>query len=104
MRKVVILKRNSKIGVIPIGFADILIGYEAPGGYVVINGKKAEVISICMDTMMIDVTDVEDINIGTKVYIWDNDIVKLEDWATICNTSVYEIISLMSNRIERIVE
>lgn len=98
------LKRASTIAVIPIGFADILIGYDAPGGYAVIHNCKAEIISICMDTMMIDVTDIKNASVGDTVYIWDNKNVTLDDWGTWCKSSIYEIISLMSNRIDRIIK
>jgi len=98
-----LLKRKSRLAIIPIGFADALIGYDAPGGYVVIKNKKAEVISICMDTMIIDITDIEDACIGDDVYIWDNRLVTLDEWGLNCKSSIYEVIALLSNRISRIV-
>lgn len=98
-----LLKRNSRLAIIPIGFADALIGYDAPGGYVVIKNKKAEVISICMDTMIIDITDIKDVCIGDDVYIWDNRIVTLDEWGLNCKSSIYEIIALLSSRIYRAV-
>ena len=98
-----LLKRNSRLGIIPIGFADALIGYDAPGGYVVIRNKKAEVISICMDTMIIDITDIRDVCIGDDVYVWDNKLVTLDEWGLNCKSSIYEIIALLSSRIYRIV-
>ena len=98
-----LLKRNSRLAIIPIGFADALIGYDAPGGYVVIKNKKAEVISICMDTMIIDITDIKDVCIGDDVYIWDNRLVTLDEWGLNCRSSIYEIIALLSDRISRVV-
>lgn len=97
------LKRNSRLAIIPIGFVDALIGYDAPGGYVVIRNKKAEVISICMDAMIIDITDIKDVCVGDDVYIWDNRLVTLDDWGLNCKSSIYEVIALLSDRISRIV-
>lgn len=97
------LKRDSRLAIIPIGFADVLIGYDAPGGYVVIRNKRAEIISICMDSMIIDVTDIKDVCIGDDVYIWDNKLVTLDEWGLNCKSSIYEVIALLSKRISRIV-
>ena len=73
-------------------------------GYVVINGKKAPIIgNICMDSFMIDITDINtNIKVGDFVYIWDNDIIKLEEVAKNCSTINYEIISRISDRVQRI--
>lgn len=39
---------------------------------------------------------------GDEVYIWDNEIIKLEDIAKECDTINYEIISTISDRVERV--
>ena len=55
-----------------------------------------------MDSCMIDVTDIEKVEVGTDVYIWDNNIRTLEDIAKECNTINYEILSTISYRVPRI--
>ena len=95
--------RKSKIGTVPIGYADGISRILSNRGYVVINGKKAPIVGkVCMDSIMIDVTDIEDVKIYDDVYIWDNDIVKLSDVAELCDTSNYEVISRISYRVPRI--
>ena len=54
-----------------------------------------------MDSFMIDVTDIENVNIGDEVYIWDNKQITLEEIAKQCNTINYEILSTISNRVVR---
>ena len=72
-------------------------------GYVVINGKKAPIIgSICMDVIMADVTDIKEVNVSDDVFIWDNDIIKLDEIADLCGTINYEIMSTITYRVPRI--
>ena len=51
---------------------------------------------------MVDVTEFDDVKVGDDVYIWDNDKIKLEDIARICETINYEILSTISPRVPRI--
>ena len=97
-----IAKSDRVIATIPIGYADGLRRELSNVGFVVINGKKAPIVgNICMDSCMIDVTDIEDVRVGSTVYIWDNEIQKLEDISNICNTINYEILCTISNRVIR---
>lgn len=50
---------------------------------------------------MIDITDLDDITVGTPVYIWDNENITVEDIAKIYDTINYEVISTLSKRIIR---
>lgn len=95
-------KRKSKIATVPIGYADGLRRVLSNVGEVVINGKKAPIIgSVCMDSFMVDVTDIENIELGSDVYIWDNKNITLEDIANKCDTINYEILSTISKRVPR---
>lgn len=97
-----IAKDKMKVATIPIGYADGLRREMLGKGNVVINGQIVPIIgTICMDSCMIDVTNIENIEIGTEVFIWDNENIKLEDIANQCNTINYEILSTISNRVER---
>lgn len=97
-----IANEKMKVATIPIGYADGLRREMIGQGEVVINGKKVPILgTICMDSCMIDVTNIENVEIGTQVYIWDNENIKLEDIAKQCNTINYEILSTISDRVER---
>lgn len=98
-----ITTKETKVATVPMGYADGLRRALSNKGEVVICGKKAKIIGkICMDSFMVDVTDFEDIEVGDDVYIWDNDKIKLEDIARICETINYEILSTISPRVPRI--
>lgn len=97
-----VTQRKSRIANVPIGYADGIRRNLRGKGKVVINGKVAPIVgTICMDSFMIDVTDIEEVKIDDDVYIWDNDKIKLEDIAKECDTINYEILSTISNRVIR---
>ena len=96
-------KRKTKVATIPVGYADGLKRVLSNKGEVIINNQKAKIIgSICMDSFMVDVTDIENVDVGDDVYIWDNEIIKIEDIAKICGTINYEILSTISDRVPRL--
>lgn len=98
-----ITEGNMKIATIPIGYADGLRRDLSNKGTVVINNQKARILgSVCMDSCMVDVTNIKNVKVGTDVYIWDNEIRTLDDIANECNTINYEILSTISNRVPRI--
>ena len=55
-----------------------------------------------MDSFMADVTEIENVKVGTEVYIWDNDKINVEEIAKKCNTINYEILTGISYRVPRI--
>ena len=100
-----ITNKKMTIATIPIGYADGLRRELSNKGAVIVNGKKASILgSICMDSCMIDVTDIESVRVGCDVYIWDNSIRTIEEIASECHTINYEIISTISSRVPRVFE
>ena len=95
--------KETKVATIPIGYADGLDRMLSNKGYIVINGQKAPIIGkICMDSFMADVTDLKtEAKVGDDIYIWDNDLITLEEVANVCDTINYEIMSTISSRVPR---
>ena len=97
-----ITSRKTKVATIPLGYADGIRRCLSNKGYVVVNGVKAPIIGkVCMDSFMIDVTDL-DVSVGSDVYIFDNDNIKVEDIASIYDSINYEVISTISVRVPRV--
>jgi len=97
-----ITSKKTTIANVPIGYADGIKRSLSNKGYVVIKGKKAPIVgNICMDSFMIDVTDIKDVKIGDDVYIWDNKNITVEEIAKQCDTINYEILCTISNRVNR---
>lgn len=96
------IERKSKIGVVPIGYADGLkreLGNGKACFYV--NGKAAPIIgNICMDMCMIDVTGIDCKENDTAILFDENH--PIERIAEACNTIPYEILTSISQRVKRI--
>ena len=92
---------TTKIATIPIGYADGIRRSWGQGvGYVVINNKQAKIIgSICMDMLMVNVTDI-DCKEGNSVTIFgENPTVNF--MAKQLNSIPYEILTSISQRVKR---
>ncbi len=103
-----ICKNNSKIAVIPFGYADGL-RRDATGSNVLIHNCLAPIVgSICMDMCMIDVSHIPNVTIYDEVIIFGDkqSFGKLcptaEDFAKNSKTISYEILSQISNRVPRL--
>tara|TARA_B100001758_G_scaffold123927_1_gene106629 strand:- start:211 stop:495 length:285 start_codon:yes stop_codon:yes gene_type:complete len=89
-----------KVGVIPIGHADGISRFFSKNAYVSISGKKAEVLgNICMDVLMINLNGIN-CGEGDEVVIFDCKN-NAEDFAKSVGTISYEILTNLSDRIER---
>ncbi|NOR27682.1 MAG: alanine racemase [Lutibacter sp.] len=93
-----------KTATIPIGHADGIsrqFGNEI--GYVYINNKKAQIVgNICMDMIMVNITDI-DCNEGDEVLIYKNQQ-HIESLAKAINTIPYELLTAISQRVGRVLK
>ena len=100
-----VAQRKTIVATIPFGFGDGLLTLETGNPYVIINGYKAKIIGICMDNMMLDVTDIPDIRLNQEVFIWENDKLTIEQIGIWCNDICnYEVMSSISERVPRVLK
>jgi len=98
-----VLYRDSLIATIRIGYADGFsrrLGNRRGSMYV--NGMLAPVIgTVCMDMVMIDVTDVPGVKEGDSVEIFGKHL-PVQQVAAWCDTIPYEIMTSINQRVKRI--
>ncbi|MFA6160645.1 MAG: alanine racemase [Patescibacteria group bacterium] len=101
------LTRASSLAVIPVGYWD---GYDrkiASIGHVLIRGKRCKVIGrICMNMMMVDVTDVGNARVEDQVVLLGrqkNENISAEEFAGKINTINYEAVTRINPLLPRIV-
>lgn len=96
------LEQATRIGIIPIGYADGFSRRLSNGvGKVLVNGKICKVVgNVCMDMSMIDITNVE-AEQGDSVTIFGSSY-SVSEMATVLDTIPYEILTTISRRVKRI--
>lgn len=94
--------RKMKIATVPIGYADgVHRSWGNEVGYVLVHGQKAKIIgSICMDMLMIDVTDIV-CSEESEVVIFGK-YLPVTIIASHIKTIPYEILTSISQRVKRI--
>jgi len=98
-----VAKKQTKIAVVQVGYADGIMRRIAGRGFVLIHDKFCKILAVCMDSIMVDIT-------GLEVSLYD-DVVLLGrdkenqificDMASWCDTIGYEIITRISQRVKR---
>ena len=94
-------ERESRIAVLPIGYADGLHRTLSNRMEVLTPyGRAKQVGRICMDMCMIDVTDLPEVKSGDEVEIFGKNVLCAED-AGQCGTIPYELLCAVSKRVPR---
>ncbi len=96
--------KKMKIATITAGYADGYPRLLSNKGYVLINGKKANIVGrICMDQMCVDVTEIENVKMGDEVILFGKEL-SVDILAELTGTINYEIVCGISPRVPRIIK
>jgi alanine racemase len=97
-----------RVAVIPAGYADGLDTRLAGRGAVLIRGRRVPVVgAVCMDMMIVDVTDLEDVSPGDEAVIigqQGSDRIDVREVAAAIGTIPWELLCRVGTRIERVYE
>jgi len=98
-------KRDSKIAILPIGYADGLPrGLSDGAGQVLIQGKAVPIVGkVCMDHLTIDITDLEHVKVGdtaTIIGINGEQEISALKFSSNQNSIPNEILSRMGGRLK----
>ena len=100
------VERPLTIATIPTGYADGYSRLLSNKGWVIINGKKAPIVGrVCMDQMMVDITEISNVQLGSEVTLIGldgNEAITADDLAHVYGTIGYEIVCGISKRVPRV--
>lgn len=102
-----IATKDTIIATLPLGYADGYMRILSNKAEVLINGKRAKIVgNICMDQCMIDVSEIDNVELGSEVILLGSDNfggeISASELADIAGTINYEIICAISNRVPRV--
>ena len=99
-------EKTVKVATITCGYGDGYHRAAGRDGFVLIHGKRAKIIGrICMDQMMADITDIDEVHIGDEALLIGKDgkeSITAEDIASWAGTICYEILLSAGSRNERV--
>lgn len=96
-------EKETKLATISVGYADGYSRIMSGRAEVSVNGKKIpQVGRICMDQCMIDVSGVNNIDIGDEVTLFGDEAVPAESVAANLGTINYEVVCMIGRRVPRI--
>jgi alanine racemase len=99
-------QRESLIATLPIGYADGYSRHLSNHGEVLIRGKRAPIVGkVCMDFVMVDVTDIPRVSVGDEVILMGKQgrgQITAEEIAEKINSISYEVLCAIGKRVPRI--
>ncbi len=97
-----VTERQTLVATLPVGYADGYPRALSNKARVSLGGRLASVIgSVCMDFIMVDVTDIPGVCVGDETVLFGDGLVSVEDVSLWAQTIPYEILSRISPRVPR---
>ena len=99
-------QRPTRVMTVPVGYADGYSRRLSCIGSVLVRGKRAPILGrVCMDQVMVDVTDIPEAGIGDEVVLMGtqgDECISAEELASLLGTISYEVICSPSARVPRV--
>ena len=97
--------RTTKLATVSVGYGDGYPRALSSKGYVLVRGQKAPIVGrVCMDQMMVDVTDIENVTRADIVTLIGKDgdaEITVEEIAALAGTFNYEFVCDLGKRMPR---
>ena len=102
-----IADRPSRIATVPIGYADGYNRLLSGVGEVLVRGERVQIAGrVCMDWIMLDVTDLSEVQVGDEVTLFGHDsignLLRAEELADKLGTINYEVFCGIGTRVPRV--
>ncbi|MBO4902587.1 MAG: alanine racemase [Lachnospiraceae bacterium] len=97
---------HTRVATIPVGYADGYPRTLSSKGYVLIRGKRAKILGrVCMDQMMVDVSDIPDVKIMDEVVLLGeqgDERITAEELGALSGRFNYEFVCDITGRVPRV--
>ncbi len=94
---------KSKIATIPIGYGDGYPRAMSNKGEVIVNGQRAPIVGrVCMDALMVDITEIPQAKFGDEVVLIGEqcgEYIGADEIAELCGTITWEITCGLTHRL-----
>ena len=101
-----VVEKPCRLATVSIGYADGYPRSLSNKGWVLIRGQKAPIVGrVCMDQMMVDITDIPQVEIEDLVTLIGADgqeRISVEDMADLAGSFNYEFVCNISKRVKRV--
>ncbi len=101
-----VTSHRTKVATIPVGYADGYPRSLSNKGCVLIRGQRVPIIGrVCMDQMMVDVSNLLGVSIGDEVTLFGKDgdeQISVEELSTLAGSFNYEFVCDISRRVPRV--
>lgn len=99
--------KPTRLAALPVGYGDGYSRLLSNKGEVLIHGRRARVVgTVCMNWIMVDVTDIPDVRVGDRATLLGGDgaaCIPAEETAAKMGTISYEVFCLVSKLLPRLV-
>ncbi len=98
-----VTERRTKIVTVPVGYGDGYPRSLSNKGIVLIHGKRARILGrVCMDQLMVDGTDIDDVKFGDRVTLIGRDgdeVLAVEELSGLAERFNYEFVCNLGKRV-----
>ena len=99
-------RRDTKVAVLPVGYADGVDRHLSNCGEVLIRGRRAPIMGrVCMNLCMADITDIPEVKVGDEAVLigaQGEDAISADEVAARIGTINYEVVTRLPMHIPRV--
>jgi alanine racemase len=97
-----VTERETTLALVPLGYADGVPRHASGAGPLLLAGRRRTIAgTVCMDQFVVDVGD-DDVRAGEEAVLFGPGGPSVQEWAEVCGTIGYEIVTRVGARVPRV--